>query len=176
MTRLARHIRAFRRDDRGIAAVEAALITSVFAIATMNAVEVGRYAYVRMEAEMATQAGAQAALVACDAEHVPATTACPGLNAAVATAIQGTSLGSAVTLNGAISEGYYCLNASGALVFASDLSSKPSNCSAVGNWAGRPALYLQVRTRYTYQPMFPGLTIVRTFPALIQKTSWMRML
>jgi Flp pilus assembly protein TadG len=164
----------FRRDERGVAAVEMALITGVFAVATMNAVEVGRYAYVLMEAEQATQTGAEAALVTCDAQHVPATQACPNLNGAVTTAIHGTSLGSAVSLNGAIGEGYYCVNASGALVFASDLSSKPANCSAFGNASVAPALYLQVRTRYAYAPIFPGLTVVKS--TSIQKTAWMRML
>jgi len=176
MTPLRRFIRRFRHDERGVAAFGAALITSVFAIATLNTVEIGRYAYILMEANLATQAGAQAALVACDSEHVPATTVCPNLKTAVVTAIQGTSLGTAVTLSGPIAEGYYCLNGSGALVYASGVSAKPSNCAAFGNWAGRPALYLQVGTRYAYAPMFPGLTIAKAFPASIEKTSWMRML
>jgi Flp pilus assembly protein TadG len=176
VSRLTSLLRRFRRDERGIAAVEAALITSVFAIAAMNVIDVGRYAYVRMEAELATQAGAEAALVTCDAQHVPATQACPNLNTAVTTAIHGTSLGSAVALNGAIGEGYYCVNASGALVYASDLSSPPANCAGFGNAAGKPALYLQVRTRYAYTPIFPGLTVTKALPASIQKTAWMRML
>jgi Flp pilus assembly protein TadG len=164
----------FRRDERGVAAVEMALITSVFAVATMNAVEVGRYAYVLMEAEQATQTGAEAALVTCDAQHVPATQACPNLSNAVTTAIHGTSLGSAVSLNGAIGEGYYCVNTFGALAYASDVNSKPATCSAFGNAGSAPALYLQVRTRYAYAPIFPGLTVVQA--SSIQKTAWMRML
>jgi len=169
-------IQRLRRDERGMAAVEMALITSVFAVAMMNAVEVGRYAYILMETEQATQVGAQAALVACDAQHVPATQACPSLTSAVTTAVQGTSLGSAVSLNGAIAEGYYCLNASNALVYASDVNSKPANCAAFGNSGLSPALYLQVKTRYTYAPMFRGMTIAQSFPTAIQKTAWMRML
>lgn len=174
--RLGARLAAFRRDDRGVAAVEMALVTSVFAVAMLNAVEVGRYAYVLMEAGQATQAGAQAAYVACDAQHVPATQNCSALGAAVATAIQGTSLGPKISLNGPITEGYYCLNTANALVYASDVSSKPANCSAFGNAGLSPALYLQVSTRYTYAPMFPGVTIAHAFPTSVQKTAWMRML
>jgi Flp pilus assembly protein TadG len=173
---LSRILRRLRRDERGVAAIETALITGVFAVAMMNAVDVGRYAYVLMETEQATQVGAQAALVACDAQHVPATQSCPNLNSAVTTAIHGTSLGSAVTLNGAITEGYYCINGSGALVYASNISSKPADCSGFGSPGLSPALYLQVHTSYAYAPIFPGLSIAKAFPKSIQKTSWMRML
>lgn len=168
--------RRFRRDERGVAAIETSLIIGVFSVAMMNAVDVGRYAYILMEAEQATEVGAQAALNACDAQHVPATQSCPNLTSAVTTAIQGTSLGSAVSLNGAITEGYYCVNAAGALVYASDVSSKPSDCSGFGSPGTRPGLYLQVHTQYAYAPIFPGLTVAKTFPKSVQKTSWMRML
>jgi Flp pilus assembly protein TadG len=173
---LTSHLQRYLRDERGVAAIEMAMITSIFAVAAMNAIDVGRYAYVLMEAELATQAGAEAALVTCDAQHVPATQACPNLNSAVTTAIGGTTLGSAVSLNGAIGEGYYCVNAAGALVLAGNVNSKPADCSAFGAAAGTPALYLQVRTRYAYKAIFPGLTVAQAFPASVQKTAWMRML
>lgn len=168
--------RRLRRDERGVAAIEMGLITSVFAVAMMNAVEVGRYAYILMQAEQATQVGAQAALVACDAQHVPATANCSTLTDAVTAAIQGTTLGSAVTLNGPIAEGYYCIDSKGALVFAGGIGSKPANCGAYGNSGLSPGLYLQVKTSYTYAPIFPGITIAQSFPKSVQKTAWMRML
>jgi Flp pilus assembly protein TadG len=176
VTDLKPFLRRLRRNERGVAAIEAALIISVFAIAMLNAVDVGRYAYILMEAEQATQVGAQAALVACDAQHVPATQSCPTLTSAVTTAIQGTTLGPKMGLNGAITEGYYCVNNTGALAFVSDVSVKPGNCAAVGNSSLTPVLYLQVHTQYTYAPMFPGLTVAQTFPTAVQKTAWMRML
>jgi len=169
-------MRRFGADERGAAAVETALITGIFAVAVFNVIEVGRYAYVLMEAQQATQAGAEAALNTCDAQHVPATTSCANLTSAVTTAIHGTSLGTKVSLNGAITEGYYCLNAQNALVWASDVNSKPANCSAFGNGAMTPVLYLKVNTSYTYAPIFTGLTIGQTFPTSVRKTSWMRML
>jgi Flp pilus assembly protein TadG len=174
--RLARYLRRFGADRRGVAAVEMSLVTSAFAVAMFNAVEVGRYAYILMEAEQATQAGAQAAYVTCDSQHVPATQNCPGLNAAVTTAVQSTTLGTHVTLNGAIDEAYYCVDSTGALVYASDLASKPSDCSAYGSTGLAPVLYLQVHTTYTYAPIFTGFTIAGNFPTTVQKTAWMRML
>ena len=176
MSRFLRHMRRFGADARGVAAVEMSLITGIFAVALFNAVEVGRYAYIVMEAEQATQAGARAAYVACDSQHVPATQNCPGLDSAVAAAIHGTSLGTQVSLNGAVSEGYYCLNSANALVLAGDLSSKPADCSAQGQSSLSPVLYLQVHTTYTYAPIFTGFTIAQTFPTSVQKTAWMRML
>jgi hypothetical protein len=176
MTGLHPLLRRFRRDERGVAAIEASLIISVFAIAMLNAVDVGRYAYILMEAEQATEVGAQAALAACDPQHVPATQSCPTLTSAVTTAIRGTTLGSKMSLNGAITEGYYCLNTAGVLVFVSDVSVKPGNCASAGNSGLSPVLYLQVHTSYTYAPMFPGLTVAQKFPTAVQKTAWMRMI
>lgn len=174
MSRRARFLRRFSDDRRGVAAVESALITGVFVTALFNAVDVGRYAYVVMEVEQATQAGAQAALVACDDNHVPATQNCPTLNSAVTTAIQGTSLGSQVSLNGAITEGYYCLNGT-ALALAGSINNKPADCSAFGGSGLTPALYLQVHTSYSYSPIFGSFSVAHTFPTPITKTAWMRM-
>lgn len=173
--RLAAFLGRFRRDQRGLAAIEMAFVASAFAAALLNAVDVGRYAYVLMEAEQATQAGAQAAYVTCDSTHIPATQNCPGLNTAVTAAVQNTSLGSAVALNGAIGEGYYCVNSSGVLTYASDVNSKPADCSAYGVASGQPALYLQVHTTYHYTPIFGSFSIAGTFPATVTKTAWMRM-
>lgn len=165
----------FRRDERGVAAVEMALITGIFSVAMLNAVEVGRYAYILMEIGQATQAGAQAAYVTCDSNHLPATQNCPSLDSAVTTAIQSTSLGARVSINGAISEGYYCLNNTGALVYASDVNNRPSDCSAYGEAALSPSLYLQVPTTYSFTPIFSSFTIGSGLPHTIQKTAWMRM-
>lgn len=170
-----RFLGRLRADERGVAAVEMSLVTGVFALAMLNAVEVGRYAYVLMEAGQATQAGAEAAYVTCDSNHLPATVNCPSLDSAVTTAIQSTSLGAHVTVNGAITEGYYCLNGSGALVYASDVNHKPADCSAYGEAALSPALYLQVPTTYTFTPMFSTFTMGSSLPHTIQKTAWMRM-
>jgi Flp pilus assembly protein TadG len=175
VTRLTAFIRRLRRDERGVAAVEMALIGSLFCVALLNAVDVGRYAYLRTEVATATQIGAQAALVACDPAHLPATVNCPELNGAVATAIHGTSLGSGVGLSGAVAEAYYCLNASGVLTYAADLDHKPADCGAFGVAAAKPVLYLRLNTTYAYVSLFGTLSVAKTFPATITRSAWMRM-
>jgi Flp pilus assembly protein TadG len=166
----------FRHDQRGVAAVELAIIGTVLIVGMMSVVDVGRYAYETSEVNAAAQAGAEAALVACDLAHTPATLNCPGLTNAVTTAIQTTSLKSQVTLNGAITEGYYCLDKTGALQQASSASSKPSSCAAVQNAApgATPTLYLQVPVTIGFQPLFPGLTLAQTFAPSVTRTAWMR--
>lgn len=151
------------------------LLGSMFCVALLNVGELGRYAYVSMEASTATQAGAAAALATCDVAHVPATSNCAGLNSAVTTALRGTSLGSNVALSGQLTEGYYCLNNSLALAYMSGPTTPPADCSAVNNPTGVPALYLTVATAYTYTPMFPGLTVVDALPHQLSHTAWMRM-
>lgn len=170
-----RFLGRFKRSTRGVAAVEMAIVASVLSFAMLNAIEIGRYAYLVMQTKQASEAGVQAAYVACDSLHLPATENCSNLTDAVTTAIQSTSLGSRVTLKNPIAEGYYCLNSSGALAFASDVNHKPFDCAAFGNSAEKPILYLQVTTTYSFDPLF-GMSVVAALPAHLDHTSWMRMI
>lgn len=165
------------RDERGVAAVEMAMVGAFFIIGLVSTTDVGRYAYQTSEVNAAAQAGAQAALMACDVAHTPATLNCSDLKAAVTTAIQSTGLGENVTIDGAISEGYYCLDASNNLQLAGPANSKPTDCSNVPKAAtgATPTLYLQAPVTYTFQPLFPGLTLAQTFAPQIKRTAWMRM-
>ncbi|HEY2750074.1 hypothetical protein [Phenylobacterium sp.] len=175
MIGIASKLAAWRAERSGSAAIELAVIGSILAVAAMNAAEVGRYAVYSNAVGSATQAGAEAALVTCDPAHTPATTNCPTLTTAVTTAIQGTALGTQVSLSG-ITEGFYCLNGSNQLIYMADVNNQPADCSSVGQPTLRSVLYLQVSTTYAYQAMFPQLTMVRAFPQAITRTSWMRML
>ena len=172
-----RLLRRFARDRRGTAALELAGVGSLLIMGAMNAAEVGRYAYQASEVNAAAQAGAEAALVACDVAHTPATLNCSSLTNVVTTAIQSNRLGSQVTLDGPITEGYYCLTTGGGLAKASGASSKPGDCSAVQNPAAgaTPTLFLQVSVTTAFQPLFPGLTVAQSFATSIKRTSWMRM-
>lgn len=172
-----RLLRQFFRHTGGAAAVEAGMVGSLFIIGAMSAADVGRYAYQTSEVNAAAQAGGQAALVACDVAHTPATTNCPDLKSAVAVAIQSTHLAAAVTIDGALSEGYYCLDSHNALKLAGPAGNKPSDCSSVPNARSDavPTLYLQVPVTYTFQPLFPGLTLAQTFAPAIKRVAWMRM-
>ena len=170
-------LRVLRQDCRGVAAVEFAFIAGFLSLAVANVSDISIYLYKRMEVENAALVGTMNALKACDPSHLPATVYCPGLTAAVTAAIQSTSLGSAVTLSGgAVTEGYYCVNASGALQYVSSMSSKPANCTAAGMPALQPADYIVVAVTYSYSPMFAGISVAGLFATPITKTAMVRML
>ena len=166
----------FRRDRRGIAGIEFALIAGFLCLAIVNVSDVGVYLYKRMQVENAALVGAMSALKACDPSHLPATVNCTGLTASVTAAVQSTSLGSAVSLSGAISEGYYCVDSSDGLQYMSDVFNKPTDCSAAGMKALQPADYVQVAVTFTYSPIFTGLSVAGLFTTPITKTAMVRML
>src|SRR5947209_5991644 len=129
-------IRRFRRDSGGLAAIEFGMIAGFLALAALNVTDVSIFLYDKLQVNNATQMGVQAAWAKCDLNHLPVTTRCPEMNAAVTAAIHSTSLAAQVQLqSGYPSDGYYCVNASGALQKVSDYSAPPNNCSAVGNSA-----------------------------------------
>jgi Flp pilus assembly protein TadG len=168
---------ALHRDCRGVAGIEFALIGGFMALAIVNVTDTGIYLYKRMQVENAALVGTMSALKACDPSHLPATVNCPGLTAAVTAAIQSTSLGSAVTLSGgAVSEAYYCVNATGSLQLVGSLASKPADCSAAGMPALKPADYIQVAVTYSYSPIFAGISVGGLFTTPVTKTAMVRML
>jgi Flp pilus assembly protein TadG len=176
---LAGKIRAMSTDQRGVAAIEFGIFSVVLALALANVVDVTMYLYQRMQAENATEVAAQAAWKMCDLTVLPPTTDCSTLAAsvtAVQNALGSTSLGTGVALvSGSPSVGYYCVNASNALQYVSNISSKPADCTAAGTPALQPGYYIQVQTTYTYTPIFPGVSVSSTFPTPINNTSLMRL-
>jgi Flp pilus assembly protein TadG len=173
---LARFLR-FLRDQGGTAALELAGAGTFLAFGVMNVADVARYAYQTSDVSHAAQVGAEAALVTCNIDHVPATLNCQGLQSAVTTAIHSTGLGNQIALDGPLSEGYYCRTTTGALTQAGSASSKPVNCSGVANAAtgASPTLYLRVRVTYAFEPLFPGTTLAGAFSSNIVRSAWMRM-
>jgi len=172
-------LRLFGADARGVAGIEFAITGLLLVIGLLNAVDVGYYAYRRMEVENAAEVGAQAAWNTCTNPQnpmLPATVKCSPspMNAAITSAIQSTTLGTAVSLaSGYPTEGYYCVNSSNALQYQGSVSSPPTACST----GATPGDYLQVGVTYPYQPLFPGLISVMSVSGVtsITKTSWMRM-
>ena len=148
----------------------------LLAVGVLNAIDLGYYMYQRMEVENAAEVAAQTAWKTCydQSTMLPATTKCSGLNAAITTAIQSTSLGASVSLvSGYPTEGYYCVDASNALQLVGSLSAKPSDCSAVGNSNTSPGDYLQVGVTYKYSALF-GITVMSAWGVTsISMTSWM---
>ncbi len=163
-------------DQRGVAAIEFGFFSIFLSLALVNVADVSIYIYQRMQAENATQVAAQAAWKACDLSHLPATTNCAGLATAIQNALGSTSLGTRVSLiSGSPAEGYYCVNASNALQYVSDVSSKPADCTAAGMPSLQPGDYIQVQTTFPYAPLFPGLSVTGTFATPINRTAIMRL-
>jgi Flp pilus assembly protein TadG len=169
-------VASLQEDRRGVAAIEFAIFAGLLSFATLNVAEVSIYIYERMQVENATEMAAQAAWKTCDLTQLPATRNCPALANAVQSAVQSTSLGSRVALqSGSPSEGYYCVNSVSALAYVSDVTSKPTDCSAANMPSLQPADYIKIGTTFTYKPLFPGLTVAKTFATPITKTAWMRL-
>lgn len=163
-------------DRRGVAAVEFGLFSIFLAVALANVADVSTYIYQRMQVENATQVAVQAAWKACDLAHLPATTNCPSLTAAMQSALQSTSLGTSVSMvSGSPSEGYYCVNSSNALQYVSNVSSKPADCAAAGMPSLQPGDYIQVQTTFTYVALFGSLSVASTFPTPINRTAILRL-
>jgi len=176
-SKLARKTRAAWADQRGVAAVEFGIFSILLFASLANVTDVSIYNYQRMQVENATEVAAQAALKTCGSSNsLPATINCANLLSAVQTAMQSTSLGTAVTLqNGSPSEGYYCVNASGALQYVNDVTAKPADCSAAGTPALQPGDYITIATTFTYTPLFAKLSVAATFPTPITKTAILRL-
>jgi len=167
---------SLRTDIRGLASIEFALIAGFLCYALLNVADVSVFLFDRVQVNNATQMGAQAAWATCDLNHLPASTKCPAMNGAVTTAVQSTQLGNSVTLqSGSPSEGYYCVNSSGALTWVSNASSPPNNCSSVGSASTVPADYVVVQTTYNYAPIFPGLSVGGLLPTTLTSTSYVRL-
>ncbi len=176
MMHVRQFIRRFGRDQKGIAAIEMALVSLMFSTALINAVEIGRYGLALMQVDNAAQAGIAAANHACDVEHLPATQNCANLYSTVSTAVQSTTLGDRISVQGQISEGWYCINSAKALQYIAPVNAKPADCTAALNPTGSPGLYLGVHATYAYQPIFPGLTIGENFLTPVNRTAWARLL
>jgi Flp pilus assembly protein TadG len=174
---LRRFVQAFARNQSGAAGIEFAFIAGSLCVIILNAVAITHYIYTRMQVENAAQIGAQAAWKACDPTKLPATKLCPGLGAAVAAAVQSTSLGTSVALQtGSPTEGYFCLDTAGALQPVGSLNARPIDCSATAMPNLQPGDYITVSVTYPYKSLFSDLTVARFFTTPINKTSFMRLL
>ena len=173
---LAEKIALMWPDKRGTSAIEFSFFASLLSVGLLNTVDVSAYMYQRMQVENATEMGAQAAWKACNLNSLPAMTNCPGLMAAVTSAVRSTSLGKKVALqSNSPSEGYYCINSSNTLQYVSSIESKPADCTAAGTPNLEPADYIKISTAFAYQPMFSGITVAGLFATPITSTAWMRL-
>ncbi|GEO16893.1 TadE/TadG family type IV pilus assembly protein [Microvirga aerophila] len=173
--RFGRAARAAWLDEKGIAGVEFALIISALCFLLLNGADVARYALIRMQVENAAQVGAQAAWKACDPDKLPVSTKCPQLNAKVTAAVQSTSLGSNVQLQGTPTEGYYCLDTSNNLQPVGTVTSPPSNCAATNRATLLPGDYIKIDVTYQYRPLINGFSIGGYLRTPITETAFLRL-
>lgn len=167
---------AVGRDERGAASIEFAFIVTVISFVMLAGVDVADFYVHRMQVESAAHMAAYAGSKACDNTQLPATTNCPGLNTAITTAVQSTSLGSNVTLqSGYPTEGYYCVNNSNALQYVGALANPPADCSAAGRASDQPGDYLVVKTQYTHTPIFNAMNFASMIPTSITGTAMVRL-
>ena len=178
-----RKLGALWREQSAAATVELALILGLLTIPLLNSVDLGFYAYRRMQVENAAQTGAQAAWSACNTTALqgPAATNCTSLSSAVGKAIQATSLGASVALAASSpSEGYYCTTTAGAIVqVAASPSVAPAKCSTytpptgdtwVSTGKDTAGDYISVSVTYSFSSLFPGVSIAALLPSPITKT------
>jgi Flp pilus assembly protein TadG len=147
--------------NAGNALIEFAFVAPILVMLLLNLFDFSALIWATMQTDYAAQMGAQAALKTCAGGPLPAISYCSGLNTAIANAIQGTSLGSGVSLaSGYPSESYYCVSGT-ALQSVGTYSSPPNpfDCSATGNSAVVPGDYVTVQVSYSYTPTFTGLSL-----------------
>jgi Flp pilus assembly protein TadG len=156
--------------------IEFAIIAPILVVLIMNILDFSRLIWAHMQVDYSAQMGAQAAYKECSTgSQLPATSSCPNLNTKVTSAIQATSLGTAVALaSGNPTETYYCVSGT-TLQSVGSYSSPPSpfNCSAAGSASTTPGDYIGVAVTYSYAPTFPGLTLATA--QTLTATSWERL-
>lgn len=163
-TSLRSTILGYARDCSGAAAVEFALWLSVITLPLLNAVDLGIFAYQRMQVEQAAQMAVQEVYNSCSQDYTaPYLTNCGTsgsvLTAAATSGAQSTTLGTDVSVT-AKTEGDYCV-VSGALT--------TTGCS------GSTGHYVLVTVQYTYKPLFRGASIVSVLNTTMTRVHYIRM-
>jgi Flp pilus assembly protein TadG len=179
----------FAAETRGTAAAEFVLWLSVLVIPILSAIDVGAYAYQRMQTQIAAQAAAQYVWHLCD-YTIGGTPAfdpakCPKLSLNnIATAARNTTLGEGVTVT-SVREGYYCVDSAGVLHAVGAASSavgtaptapSPFTCASVtAGSTTPPGDYVSATVSYAFTPIFSGLSIGSLLTSPITQTAYVRL-
>ena len=172
--------RRYKRDARGAAAAELALVLPLLTIPTLNVIDLASYFYDKMELDNAAQAAAQSAWATCasSSANLPATVNCSGLSNAATTAAQSTGLGTGITVTSK-TENFYCLDNSSPsklVTVGTFPTAKPADCTSVGGSASdTPGDYILIQTSYTFTPIFSAVSITSALTSPITRTAWMRL-
>lgn len=184
--RLFRPLPRFLGNEKGGSAAETAIWLTAIIVPLLSAADVAFYTYRAMQVGLAAQAGVAAVWQSCDSSTKwPAVQRCTGLTSAITTAVQSTTLGTKVTVaSGNPVEGYFCVNASGALVQVGTTATtggtptppSPFTCATViAGSTTKPGDYLRIQTNYTFTATFSAVPVTAFLPATISKTSWIRL-
>ena len=176
-SRILRRRAPYTRSEEGIAAVEFAIWTALLVPVVVSAIDLGMYAYDKIQVANAGQTAVQAAwaywYANCSAQTT--TTGCDAVspsgsftNAVKYAITQSSNLGvsapSSVTRGSAsVTEGTYCANTSGQLA--------TSGCPT--GWTS--GYYYALTVTYTYHPLFSGASVTGLLPGTISQTSWVRL-
>lgn len=172
-------LRQFLMETRGAAAAEFVLWLGVLIVPLLSAVDLGVYAFQRMQTQIAAQAAVQYIWQKCDPNlgGVPAFSKCSDLSlTAITSAARSTSLGSNVDVS-SIKEGTACPTSGDAPQWVGTPSTAigtapvPEACPL---GSVKPD-YVTVTVSYTYAPVFTGLSVGSLLTTPIVQTAWMRM-
>lgn len=146
MRKLFSTMKRLSAETSGMATIEFAIASTALTVGLLNGLEVARWSLQRMEMANAVHSATLAVWNACDTKKLPAKSNCAGLNSAITTGLQTTSLGTSVTLaSGYPTEGYYCINSSGVLTNVANYNATPpADCSAQGDSTHSPGDYVVI--------------------------------
>lgn len=174
LARLCAICTTYIKGHRAAAAAEFAIILPILAIPILNVVDLGVYAYDRMQLDNAAQVGAQAAAQAVWGTCTPAGYgpfgyySCSALVSASTTAANSTSLGSVWQ---STSEQYCCPGST---------STSPVTCSGAVTATSTPPSctyedYVLVTAKYDYSPIFSAISVASLLTTPITRTAYMRL-
>lgn len=178
MRKLLSTMKRLSAETSGMATIEFAMASTALTVGLLNGLEVARWSLQRMEMANAVHSATLAVWNACDTKQLPAKSNCAGLNSAITTGLQTTSLGTSVTLaSGYPTEGYYCINSSGVLTNVANYNATPpADCSAQGDSTHSPGDYVVIQATYSYTPLIgSGLTVGSTLPSTFTSTGYIRL-
>ncbi|WP_162925208.1 hypothetical protein [Aurantiacibacter odishensis] len=185
LNRVARRARVFRRDRSGSVGAEMAFVAGFLAILIAQILDFGWMAYCSVQVRTAAQAAAAEAASLCQQEtDLPATINCEttqsiDLQEKMEQAANRVSIGDASIPRIVVSEpseGYFCQDSNETLVEVGTLASPPAAdaCATYGT-AEEPGIYVYATASYTFNPLFPGLSVASVLGNPLTAEGWMRL-
>lgn len=172
-------LHGFLAETRGAASAEFVLWLALLTVPLLSAVDIGMYAFQRMQTQIAAQAAVQYVWQKCDPNlgGVPAFSKCGDLSLAnITSAAQSTSLGTNVTVSSA-KEGTACPVSGDVPQWVGTPSTAIGTAPVSAACPLGPARpdYVTVTVSFAYAPFFTGVSVGGLLTTPITQTAWMRM-